>query len=149
MSSSKYEIYFKREEGLLKCLECEKNGKEKVFAARPGYGTTHLRRHLLNIHEILVDVNRNCGPLADSVVNLVIEQAIPFSVIQSNNFHSTIQKAREFPEEAIPSTTTIAECVHKKYLDELEQLKKELRKSMYASIVIDHWTSKDIILQKI
>ena len=37
----------------------------------PGYGTSHLRRHLINHHQIVVDAP-NSGPLGDSVADLII-----------------------------------------------------------------------------
>ena len=74
---------------------------------------------------------------------MVIKQALPFAAIQSSEFHKLIQRARDYPEESTPSSETLTEIIHQRYLDEIDVLKKELNHSTWASIVLDHWSSQD------
>ena len=141
-TKSKYSQYFRHEENVMICIPCEKNHVVKKYNMYPGYGTSHLRRHLLNHHQILVDVI-NTGPFSSAVADLVINCALPFAVTQTDDFHNVIQKARENIQEEIPSIGTTTEIIHTKYVNECSQLKKELKDAQYASIIIDHWTSSD------
>ena len=140
---SKYNKHFRSETGnIVVCVECEKVNVIKKYNMPPGYGTSHLRRHLINHHQIVVDAP-NSGPLGDSVADLIITHALPFNFTQSDGFRNVINKSRLYPEEALPSSDATVEIIHQKYLNEVSNLKKKLKKVPFASLILDHWTSSD------
>lgn len=144
-NKSQYSKYFRCEETSagcsLVCLECEKERIDKRYAAGPGYGTSHLRNHLLNHHRILIDTPKSgqwkrCG-------GIYYQCALPFTTTQSEEFKNVIQQARNFREEPVPTTSTTTEVIHTKYKKECENIKNELKTTQSASLILDHWSSND------
>lgn len=143
MSDSKYKKYFSRVTAdSMECLLCKNDGITKFYSLPKGGSTPGLRRHLVNIHQIVVN-DPDVGPLGVAISKMVQKHAVEQQLVSSTEFKAIIQAARAEPREKIPTTTTLTEISHQDYGDLISTIKDQLKISRFASLILDHWSSSD------
>lgn len=129
----------------VQCIRCEQNGTVYTLTHKKGDSTHSMSYHLCNTHSTSNKTFNQTSELQKSVTKLVVHHSLPFNLFECTCFENVIQKARQFPEEALPKAENIGVNVFLEFEKQIKEIRENLQLASNVSLVIDHWTSVDTV----